>query len=249
MGRLFKVIIYVPIYFFQIIILLYWIASIHGELKSSPIIVIGSLVAIFTTNWISNFLIRFFQYLLNNHRTIKFNEIKTKKKRLALELLILILSSVVISLLLLASEGYSSLNEKRMIVINENINRLKANPYYERYTFLNEKYTHFDSYEDFKSRIKIDRDTTYSKYLYRLLNESGYYGDGYVNIETFVLRFQNCNIDSIDAKIEALEAEYDSPRVVHNYSEYFSIIIFVIMYPIRFLYYLIRWAIRVLSEN
>jgi hypothetical protein len=157
-------------------------------------------------------------------------------------------TSAIIGLIIFTNDAYSRLKHDRRDIIWENIGSLKNNPYRERFTFLSNKYN-FGSYENFKSNIKSDGDTSYRIYLYELLKANEVVDGEYVDFNTFLMGFENCNVDSIDTEIETLEAEYHYPEVLRNYSELFSIIIFVIIYPVRFLFYLVKWAIRVLGES
>jgi len=246
---LFKTLVFIPVYIFHLILLLYWIVSIHGVLKPSPIIVFGSIIAIITTNIISNQVLNMLNHISKKYKSINFKEIKTWKKRFALELLILILTSATISMFLISKDAYSRFKRDRQESIILKIQDLQNNTYNHRFTFLNNTYNDFESYESFKSHIKLDKDTSYRTRLYRLLNEQGYFKEEYVDFNTFMLRFKECNIDSIDSQIESLQSEQDNTREVENYIDLFSILIVILIYPLRFLYFVVKWAFKTLDED
>ena len=246
---LFKTLVFIPVYIFHLILLLYWIVSIYGVLKPSPIIVFGSIIAIFTTNIISNQVLNMLNHISKKYKSINFKEIKTWKKRFALELLILILTSATISMFLLSKDAYSRFKSDRQESIILKIQDLQNNAYNNRFTFLNNTYNDFESYESFKSHVKLDKDTSYRTRLYRLLNKQGYFKEEYIDFNTFMLRFKECNIDSIDSQIESLQSEQDNTREVENYIDLFSIMIVILIYPLRFLYFVVKWAFKTLDED
>ena len=246
---LLKTLIFVPVYFFQLILLLYWIISIHGVLKPSPIIVFGSIIAIFTTNIISNQVLILLNHILKRYKSINFKEINTWKKRFALELLILIFTLATISMILLCKEAYSRLKSDRQESITLKIKELKNNPYENRFAFLNNTYSDFESYESFKNYIKLDSDTSYRNRLYRLLDEQGYFKGDFIDFNTFLLGFKQYNIDSIDSQIKSLESEGDYTREIESFIDLFAIIIFILIYPLRLLYYVVKWSFRTLEQE
>jgi hypothetical protein len=219
-------------------------------------IAVGSIIAILTSLKLASFISSWNGKLRLGKQIViadDTNEKKSFKKFFAFELLIL-LSSIFISAIVLIPLDYhcNELNK-----INSEINDLKQTSVYrKRYSWISDHYTGMDSYETYKEKIFADRDTTYRRWIFDLLQKSKYeipnYGDyDYFSFEECLQGYQDFKeMNRIDSAIAELEKIHvDDPNKRWEIGLYLVITILIITYPVRFLFYLVVWALRTLKEE
>jgi hypothetical protein len=185
-------------------------------------------------------------------------KINTRKKRFAFETIILILTICVCSIVLFLG-NYLHENEinnhyKKENLIQSKIDSLKENVFRNRYENLNknEKINDY-SYESYKKYILNDKDSSFRRDIYyRLCNLYSDYRNE-KTFEEFVQQFEYDSINQIDEQISNLELKKDTLSNQYpesnEYHIILTIVLLLIIYPLRLIYYLIRWSVNTLKET
>jgi hypothetical protein len=193
---------------------------------------------------------------------IKFLKINNIRKKIAFEIIILIFTSLVCSLIYLIGD-YSehkkiANHESKVETIKIEIDSLKSYYYFRRvYSWLDQNGHISDyTYNSFKKNILKDNDSSFRKDIYYIICRSD---PSYKNEFTFEDFINTLEVDSIeqidevDEQIIALEKQSEflnqHPTEYNDSYEYLIGIIFFICYPLRFIYYLLKWAFKTLKEE
>lgn len=68
--------------------------------------------------------------------------------------------------------------------------------------------------------------------------------------DTCITGYRNTLEISIDSKIAKLNAmKVKDPRELLNAAEYLISVLLIMVYPLRYLFYVVRWALRTLKEE
>jgi hypothetical protein len=181
---------------------------------------------------------------------MKYFKINTAKKRFAFEIIIL-------TIVLLFAGGL-------ILIRNYSEEKYNTNIYITRKDSLNENYfniiyiltkNHFTlegfSYEAFKKNILDDKDSSFRKKVYYACcsREKTFSND--VSFVEFINNFEYDSINSIESEISLLKQKigeiYEQRQESNEFYNNLIKFILITAYPIRFLYYLIRWALRTLE--
>jgi hypothetical protein len=241
------------IYLIQIVFLMYVTTLIYDELKPNSMIAIGSMIAILTTFKLVNITETVYSQwrLKNSKNRVKLNTPKIAYKKIfAFELLILLSSCVVCFIILYPLERRYDNIDNSNYALDTQIDSLKAKSiYHKRYEWLKYHYTDMESYETYKNNIQKDTDSTYQRYIYDLLERSDY-ADYSFSLEECITGYRNTLEISIDSKIAKLNAmKVKDPRELLNAAEYLISVLLIMVYPLRYLFYVVRWALRTLKEE
>lgn len=181
-------------------------------------------------------------------------KLDTKKKRFAFEILLLILSVFICSIIFFTGKYRLNKVSEKEQSIKLQIDSLNDNVFRNRYLNLKNNQELRDyTYESYKKDILNDKDTSFRIRIYydlcRVFSE-------YRNektLELFLNEYQNVSIDEIEEQVLDLEIQNDS--LSKQYSDISSnnltliIILLIIFYPLRFLYYLIKWSFNIIKGN
>jgi hypothetical protein len=184
--------------------------------------------------------------------------INTKKKRFAFEIIILVFTifsctSIFLIWNYIESYHYDNYNKKKQ-VINSKIDSLKDNAFRNRYDNLN-KYEKINdyTYESYKKKILNERDSSFRREIYyRLCNLYSAYSNERT-LDEFINQFEYNSINKIDEQISSLELQSEElskelPET-NNIHIILIVILLTIIYPLRYIYYLIRWSLNTLKET
>lgn len=181
-------------------------------------------------------------------------KIDSKKKRIAFEIIVLIVTILTCSIIYLVGEYFENKTYKKQEEIQLEINALSNNTFRKTYNDL-ESYNRINdyTYESFKKNILDDKDSSFLRMIhYRL----GINSDKFKNeksFEEFVNSFEFDSINQIDDQITMLKKQYDillQQSLNKNANHIIlNIILLIIFYPLRFIYYLLKWSIKILKEK
>ena len=179
-------------------------------------------------------------------------KLDTRKKRFAFEILLLILSMLICSTIYFTGKyRLNKLSEKEHITQIQ-IDSLSDNVFRNRYINLkNNQQLNDYSYESYKKTILNDKDTSFRRRIYYDLCTvfSEYRNER--TFEEFLNQYQNVSIDEIDEQI--LNLQIQNENLSKKYSDISSnnltliIILLIIFYPLRFLFYLIKWSFHIIK--
>ena len=177
-------------------------------------------------------------------------KINTAKKRFAFEIIVLSIVSLSYGLIYLIQEYSSQKNEK--YIHNSKIFSLNENYFKKTYVYLEiRSEIKAYSYESYKRNILNDKDSTFRRYLYEKLSEEDRTFRNDLSFNEFINKFEYDSINTIDLQISILEKKIDEldeqiEKSDKNYNSLFFIII-IFAYPMRYAFYLIKWAIKTLE--
>lgn len=191
-------------------------------------------------------------------------QINTKKKRLAFEV-ILFAFTLLICLTIFFIGDYSDnyrrdIHYKKNEEIENNIKVLKDNTFRVRYEYLESNQRIKDySYNSYKKNILNDKDSSYRRMIYYRLCDlyTNYRNDK--TFDEFVNQFEYDSINIIDEKIyqleekkELLSQQRQENELSNNWEDFhitLIIILLITFYPLRLIYYTIRWSFNTLKDT
>lgn len=179
-------------------------------------------------------------------------KLDTRKKRFAFEILLLMFSIFICGIIYFTGKyRFNTINEKEQ-TIKLQIESLSDNVFRNRYVSLknNQKLDDY-SYNSYKKNILNDKDTSFRRRLYwdLCIVFSEYRNEK--TFEQFLNQYQNVSIDEIDEQI--LNLQIQNENLSKQYSDISSknltliIILLIIFYPLRFLYYLAKWSFNIIK--
>ena len=244
-------------FFTQVIILLYGTMETYGYLKPNSTIAIGTITSILTSILLTKII---FNFLQKNKNKIKnpFKitiENKSRKKIFAFEILILIVTIILFSIIHYSGVYYDRKENNKYILLKSEIDSLNNNPFRNRYNYLveNKDYSiEYYSYDSYKKKILNDDDTSFRKLLYYRLSELDKTYSNDVSFEEFISRYKKFDsINLIDERIIKLEERYNNYDTYkgREISRLLNQILISLLYPLRYLFYIIRWSLKTLSEK
>jgi hypothetical protein len=179
---------------------------------------------------------------------MKYIKINSTKKRFAFEIIILTIVLLFAGgLTLIKNYSANKFNTKNYITRK---NSLDENHFNRFYRFIRSRLEDY-SYDAYKRKILNDKDSSFRKMLYYIACREDKTFENDVSFTEFINSFEYASINSIESEISVLNEkieELDEQSQKSN-TFYDNLIIFILFtaYPIRFLYYLIRWALRTLE--
>lgn len=184
--------------------------------------------------------------------------VNTKKKRFAFEIIILLVTILVCStIFFIGNYIYKfQLNDvyKKENIITSKLDSLNDNVFRNRYNNLNDYQQINDySYESYKKTILNEKDSSFRRDIYNRLCDifSKYRNEK--SFDEFVEQFEYDSINIIDEQINSLNLQKNkiSDHNIHTKDYYLTLIIIIllIVYPLRYIYYLMKWSIKTLKEN
>jgi hypothetical protein len=185
-------------------------------------------------------------------------KINTKKKRFAFEIIFLLTTTFVCLIIFLTGNYLHDIElksyYKKEEIIQSKIDSLNDNVFRHRYENLNENQRINDySYESYKKSIFNDKDSSFRRIIYYRLCDlySGYQNEK--TFEEFIQQFEYDSINKIDEEITNLQLQKEIVSKQFPYSNdhhiIFISILLTILYPLRLIYYLIRWSINTIKET
>lgn len=255
--KIIKLILFLFLFFTQVIILLYGTIETYGYLKPNSTIAIGTITSILTSILLTKII---FNFLQKNKDKIKnpFKmtiENKSRKKIFAFEILILIVTIILFSIIHYLGVYYDRKENNKYILLKSEIDSLNNNPFRNRYNYLveNKDYSiESYSYDSYKNKILNDDDTSFRKLLYYRLSELDKTYSNDVSFEEFISRYKYFDsINLIDERIIKLEERYNNYDTYkgREISSLLNQILISLLYPLRYLFYIIRWSLKTLSEK
>lgn len=174
-------------------------------------------------------------------------KINTAKKRFAFEIIILTIVLLFAGGLILIKKNSANKFNTNYITRKDSLDENYFNRFYRFIRFRLEDY----SYEAYKRKILNDKDSSFRKRLYYIAcSEDKTFGND-MSFTKFLNSFEYDSINSIESEIsllnEKIDELYEQRRKSNEFYDNLIIFILITSYPIRFLYYLIRWALRTLE--
>jgi hypothetical protein len=183
---------------------------------------------------------------------VNFN-INTKKKRKAFEVLVFIITFFISITVYFVGNYFEDLSFQKKNysyqLISSRIDSLNNSVFRNRYKNL-EKYDDIKdySYNAYKKNILNDPDSSFRRMIYYRLcrNISQYRNEK--TFEEFLNQFEYESINKMDEQLLILEQENNEIPTKGDFHLVLILIIIIIMYPLRYFYYLIKWSINTLKE-
>ena len=177
-------------------------------------------------------------------------KINTTKKRIALEVIFLVVVTFVCGILFFIKEY----NDKEVDVIDLKIDSLNDTYFKRRFEALDIKQELEEySYESYKKNILNDTDSSFRKKIYNSLCSAFRYYENEKTFNEFINDFEYDSINLKDIEISILERKKNEIKdQISNTNKLCNTIIIVLLivtYPLRYLFYLIKWAIKTLEEK
>lgn len=191
-------------------------------------------------------------------------QINTKKKRLAFEIILFSFTFLICSIIFFIGDysmNYRRDNHyKKVEEIENKINKLKDNVFRKRYEYLetNQRITDY-SYNSYKKNILDDKDSSFRRMIYYRLCDLYTDYKNEKSFEEFVTQFEYDSINIIDDQINQLEEKKEllsqqrqENELSNNWEDFhitLIVILLIIFYPLRLIYYIIKWSLNTLKET
>lgn len=191
-------------------------------------------------------------------------QINTKKKRLAFEIILFSFTFLICSIIFFIGDysmKYRRDNHyKKVEEVENKINKLKDNAFRKRYEYLetNQRITDY-SYNSYKKNILNDKDSSFRRMIYYRICDLYTDYKNEKSFEEFVTQFEYDSINIIDDEINQLEEkkellsqqrqESESSNNWEDFHITLIIILLITFYPLRLIYYTIRWSFNTLKDT